>query len=80
MRIGSAVVLMAVGAILVWAVEADVPFVSLDVIGYILIGAGLILFIWSLISLGGSQVTESRTVEDPATGQTVRRAETRDNF
>ena len=80
MRIGSAIVLMAIGAILVWAVEADVPYVSLDMIGYILIAAGVIGLIWALLASQRSRVTESRTLQDPNTGETVRRAESHDGL
>lgn len=80
MRIGSAIILMAIGAILVWAVDADVPYVSLDVIGYILIAAGVIGLIWALLASQRSRVTESRTVQDPNTGETVRRAESHDGL
>ncbi|WP_040282661.1 DUF6458 family protein [Tessaracoccus massiliensis] len=80
MRIGSAIILMAIGAILVWAVDADVPYVSLDVIGYILIAAGVIGLIWALLASQRSRVTESRTVQDPNTGETVRRAESHEGL
>lgn len=80
MRIGSAIVLMAIGAILVWAVEADVPYVSLDMIGYILIAAGVIGLIWALLASQRSRVTESRVVQDPNTGETVRRSESHDGL
>lgn len=80
MRIGSAIVLMAIGAILVWAVEADVPYVSLDMIGYILIAAGVIGLIWALLASNRSRVTESRVVQDPNTGETVRRSESHDGI
>ena len=80
MRIGSAIILMASGAILVWAVDADVPYVSLDVIGYILIAAGVIGLIWALLASQRSRVTESRTVQDPNTGETVRRAESHEGL
>lgn len=80
MRIGSGIILMAIGAILVWAVEAEVPYVSLDVVGYILIAAGVIGLIWALLASQRSRVTESRTVQDPNTGETVRRAESHEGL
>ncbi|MDO5677079.1 MAG: DUF6458 family protein [Propionibacteriaceae bacterium] len=80
MRIGSAIVLMAIGAILVWAVDADVPYVSLDMIGYILIAAGVLGLIWALLASNRTRVTESRTVQDPNTGETVHRAESHDGL
>lgn len=80
MRIGTSVVLIALGAILAFAVNADVPYVSLDMIGYILMGAGGIGLIWSLATMNRSRVTESRTVQDPGTGETVHRSETHDGL
>ncbi|AQP45808.1 DUF6458 family protein [Tessaracoccus flavus] len=80
MRIGSAIVLIAVGAILAWAVNAEIPYISLDLVGYILIGAGVIGLIWALMASQRSRVTESRVVQDPNTGETVRRSESHDGL
>ncbi|MBB1510398.1 MULTISPECIES: DUF6458 family protein [unclassified Tessaracoccus] len=80
MRIGSGIILMAIGAILVWAVDAEVPYVSLDIIGYILIAAGVIGLIWALLASQRTRVTEARTVQDPNTGETVHRAESHDGL
>ena len=56
MGIGVSLILIAVGAILVWAVEADVSGVDLTAVGWILlivgaVGALLSLIFWS--SWGG---------------------------
>ena len=75
MRIGSSVFLIALGAILTFAVEADVPYISLDLVGYILMAAGVIGLIWALLASNRSRTTETRVVNDPATGETVRRSE-----
>jgi len=75
MRSGSSVFLIALGAILAFAVEADIPYVSLDLVGYILMAAGLIGLIWALMAQNRSRTTETRTVHDPNTGETVRRSE-----
>lgn len=80
MRIGSAIVLIALGAILAWAVNAEIPYISLDLVGYILIGAGVIGLIWALLASQRSRVTESRVVQDPNTGETVRRSESHDGL
>jgi uncharacterized membrane protein YqjE len=80
MRIGSAIVLIALGAILAWAVNAEIPYISLDLVGYILIGAGVIGLIWALMASQRSRVTESRVVQDPNTGETVRRSESHDGL
>ena len=80
MRIGSSIALIVIGAILAFAINAEVPYISLDLIGYILIAAGVIGLIWSLLASNRSRVSESRTVQDPNTGETVRRTETRDGI
>ena len=75
MRIGSSVFLIALGAILTFAVEADVPYISLDLVGYILMIAGVVGLVWALLASNRSRTTETRVVNDPATGETVRRSE-----
>ena len=80
MRIGSAIVLIALGAILAFAVEAEIPYISLDLVGYILLGAGVIGLIWVLLASQRTRVTQSRTVQDPNTGETVRRSESHEGL
>lgn len=80
MRIGSSVFLIAIGAILTFAVEAEIPYVSLDVVGYILIAAGILGLIWALVASQRSRVSETRTVNDPGTGETVTRSESSDGL
>ena len=80
MRIGTAIVLIALGAILAFAVEAEIPYISLDLVGYILIGAGVIGLIWVLLASQRTRVTQSRTVQDPNTGETVRRSESHEGL
>ena len=60
MRIGSALVLLALGAILAFAVNDIVPNVDLTVVGYILMGVGVIGLIWALLASNRSRVSESR--------------------
>jgi hypothetical protein len=81
MRIGSSIALIVVGAILAFAVADVVSFVDLTLIGYILMGAGLLgLIISVVLSAPRSQrrVSESRSIHDPGTGETITRNETRD--
>lgn len=78
MSIGAGIALVVIGAILVYAVNADVPYVDLDLIGYILMGAGAVIFVLGLIFLfrrrSTAQVT--RTV-DPVAGERVTETESR---
>lgn len=80
MRIGSSIGLIVLGAILAFAVAASVPGVDLTVIGYILMAAGVIGLILSVVVYGPRsthRVSESRSAIDPATGEAVTRNETR---
>ncbi|PRA83375.1 DUF6458 family protein [Microbacterium sp. MYb66] len=77
MSIGSGIALFVIGAILVFAVNVDIPWVDLDMVGYILMGAGVIVFLIGIIMLVRRRRTEtvSRTFVDPATGEpTTRRS------
>ncbi len=83
MKFGSAIILMAIGAILSFAVQDSIAGFDLTVAGYIIIAAGALLFIVSLIQMGvasssNRRISESRTVQDPRTGESVHREETRD--
>lgn len=80
MRIGSSIALIAIGAIVAFAINAEVPYVSLDLIGYILMAAGVIGLIWSLLATNRTRVSESRTVQDPHTDETVHRTQTHDGI
>lgn len=83
MRIGSSIFLIALGAILAFAVQADIiSIVDINLVGYILMGVGVIGLIASLLLAAPrrqNRVSESRSVVDPATGETITRNETRDS-
>ena len=49
MSIGTGIVLFVIGAVLTFAVNLENTFVDLDLVGYILMGAGLIVFIIGLV-------------------------------
>ena len=49
MSIGTGVVLFVIGAILTFALNFETGFIDLDLVGYILMGAGLIVFIIGLV-------------------------------
>lgn len=82
MGIGSGIALVVIGAILVFAINVDTGgFVDLDLIGYILMGAGVLVFLISLVLMMRRRQTESttRSVVDPSTGERVTRRSVRDN-
>ncbi|MUK01185.1 hypothetical protein GM708_04105 [Vibrio cholerae] len=82
MRIGSSIFLIALGAILAFAIQADViSIVDINMVGYILMAVGVVGLIASLVLAAPrrqSRVSESRSVVDPNTGETITRNETRD--
>ena len=60
MGIGSGIALFVIGAILVFALNIDTGgYVDLDLIGYILMGAGVVVFLISLILVMRSRRTET---------------------
>ncbi|MDN3495160.1 DUF6458 family protein [Planococcus sp. APC 4015] len=82
MGIGSGIALVVIGAILVFALNIDTGgYVDLDLIGYILMGAGVVVFLISLVLMTRRRQTESltRSSVDPATGERVTRRSLRDN-
>jgi Domain of unknown function (DUF6458) len=71
MGIGVSVFLIAVGAILTFALNLSVGFLELDVVGWILMAAGVIGLIVTMVIWGGrrrsvvtTQPTEVRRVEE----------------
>jgi hypothetical protein len=82
MGIGSGIALFVIGAILVFAINVDTGgYVDLDLIGYILMGAGVVVFVISLILVMRRRRTESttRSAVDPTTGDRVTRSSVSDN-
>ena len=83
MRIGSAIFLIALGAILAWAVTPGlIPNVDMTLIGYILMAVGVIGLIVSLVIAAPGRrgrISETRSVVDPNTGERITRNESRDN-
>ena len=84
MRIGSSIFLIAIGAILAWAIAPGlIPNVDQTMVGYILMVVGVIGLVASLILASPGRcrtrrVSETRSVVDPNTGETITRNESRD--
>ncbi|OFI38101.1 hypothetical protein BIU82_06280 [Arthrobacter sp. SW1] len=82
MYIGTSIFLIAVGAILAFALTPGIiPFLDQQMAGYILIVVGAIGLIASLIWAGPRRrhkTSESHRSVDPDTGEAVTRRETRD--
>jgi len=73
MSIGSGIALFVVGAILTFALNFDTGGINLDLIGYILMGAGVVVFIIGLVLAMRKRqsVTTVRSGVDPASGERV---------
>ena len=71
MGIGTSIVLIAVGAILKWAVTATVSGISIHTIGTILLVVGILGLLISLLFMGNvfgrrdTAVVRERYVDDP---------------
>ena len=73
MSIGTGVVLFVIGAILTFALNFETQFINLDLVGYILMGAGVVVLIIGLVLLARRRqaVTTSRTGTDAVSGERV---------
>lgn len=74
MGIGSGIALAVIGAILAFAVDVDLGgVVNLSLVGYILMGAGVLVFLISLVLLLRRRSTETiaRTRVDPVNGEQI---------
>ncbi len=80
MRIGTSIFLLALGAVLAFAVNVDLDVVSLDLIGYILMACGVVGLIWAMLASQRNRRVETRTVNDPGTGETITRSESHDGL
>lgn len=82
MKIGSSIALIAIGAILAFAVPDTLfPAVNLTMVGFILLILGVIGLIATMVIAAPrkqSRISESRSVVDPNTGETVVRSESKD--
>ncbi|KRC46791.1 hypothetical protein ASE16_15400 [Leifsonia sp. Root227] len=83
MGVGSGIFLVVVGAILAFALNVQVSWIDVALVGYILMGAGVVVFVLSLIFMLRRRrtTTVSRGGIDPATGERVQEKRTRsDDF
>ncbi|MCW3494466.1 DUF6458 family protein [Microbacterium sp. SSM24] len=78
MSIGAGIALFAIGAILAFAVNIELEYLNLDMIGYILMGAGAVIFFIGIILMARrrSAETVTRTAVDPVAGERVTRSTT----
>ncbi|MDQ1530929.1 MAG: hypothetical protein QOE37_1034 [Microbacteriaceae bacterium] len=78
MSIGTGAVLFVIGAILAFAVHASLGFISLSTVGYILMVAGIVVFVVGLLLAfrGRRTVSTSRTGVDGVSGERVTQSST----
>ncbi len=78
MSIGSGIALFVIGAVLAFAVNVQLGWVDLHLIGYILMGAGVLIFLIGIILLARRRQSDTvtRTTVDPAVGEQVTRQST----
>ena len=80
MQIGTSILLIAVGAILRYAVNATVSWIDLDTVGLILIIVGVVGLVISLLYMAlwadrtGRRAIHTRTRRRPATATSSRRS------
>jgi len=77
MSVGFGIFLIAVGAILAFAVQVSVEWVAFTTVGYILMAAGVVMVIVgiALMARKRSSVTTQHTQVDQASGEQVSRRE-----
>jgi hypothetical protein len=78
MKIGSGIALIVIGAIITFALQDNlITFINQDLLGQILMGAGVVIVLLALIFINKkrSAVTETRTAGDPVSGERVTRRE-----
>ena len=73
MSIGFGIFLFVIGAILAFALNVHVAWIDLQLVGYLLMGAGVIVTIIGIVLLlrRRQSITTNRTSIDPATGDRV---------
>lgn len=82
MRLGTGIVLLALGAILTFAIDVDVTGIDLQVVGWILMVVGALGVVLELAVWGPRQRRVTRTTDgyaDPAAGP-VRRSTTEETY
>lgn len=78
MSIGFGIFLVVVGAILAFALNVSVDWIDLTLVGYLLIGAGVVIAVIGgvLLARRRHSVSTERTSVDPASGSRVTQRET----
>ena len=75
MSIGAGIVLFVIGAILAFALNVQLDWVNLDLVGYILMGAGVLVVLIGIVLLMRRRRSDvvTRTAVDPVANERVTR-------
>ncbi|MCU1482891.1 MAG: hypothetical protein JWQ19_3677 [Subtercola sp.] len=75
MSLGSGIVLFVIGAILAFAVNIQVSWIDLQLVGYILMAAGVLGIILGIVLMTRRRQTTmtTRSAVDPVSGESVSR-------
>lgn len=78
MGIGTGIVVFVLGAILAFAVNVQSDVINISLVGYLLMGAGLVVFVISLVAMMRKRqsVTTVRSVDASGESLTERRTAT----
>ncbi|WP_210481334.1 DUF6458 family protein [Naasia sp. SYSU D00948] len=73
MSLGTGIALFVIGAILVFATDIQLDWISLDVVGYILMIAGIVGVLLGVMLLmrRRQSVSTTRSAVDPASGERI---------
>ena len=77
MSMGAGIALIVIGAILAFAVDLPNDYVDLTTIGYIMMGAGVVVFLIGLVLLVRRRQTDTVTRTEGVGGAQVTRSTTR---
>ncbi|CAH0260474.1 DUF6458 family protein [Microbacterium sp. Bi128] len=77
MSIGAGIALIVIGAILAFAVDLPNDYVDLTTIGYIMMGAGAVVFVIGLVLMVRRRQTDTVTRSEGAGSAQVTRSTTR---
>ena len=78
MYIGLGIILLVIGAILSFAVHVNIPGVDDNLLGYILMGAGVLAILLSFAARGRTRTgytAERSSTVDPVTGSRIERTD-----
>jgi hypothetical protein len=78
MSIGAGIVLFVIGAILTFALNVQLDWVNLDLVGYILMAAGVVVVLIGIVLMMRRRRSEvvTRNTVDPVAGEQVTRRST----